>query len=54
VALRTTARRILAPEAEAHDLEMLIDRLVQQRAPTLLAQPGVDSLTAAASTESRR
>jgi transposase len=47
IVLRTTARRILALEAEANDLEMSIEPLVQQRAPTLLTEPGVGVITAA-------
>lgn len=46
-ALRATARRALALEAEANDLESQIEVLVQQVAAPLLAEPGVGPLTAA-------
>lgn len=46
-ALRATARRALALEAEANDLESQIEVLVQQVAAPLLAEPGVGVLTAA-------
>jgi transposase len=47
VALRTTARRALALEAEAAELEAALQPLVQQAAPALLAEPGVGPITAA-------
>jgi transposase len=46
-ALRSTARRALALEAEANDLESQIEELVKRMAPELLAQPGVGAITAA-------
>jgi len=47
VALRSTARRALQLEAEANDLESLLQPLVRNRAPQLLAEPGIGVLTAA-------
>lgn len=47
IALRSTARRALALEAEANDLETGIEELVKRLAPSLLAEPGVGVLTAA-------
>jgi transposase len=47
IALRHTARRILALEAEANDLESEIERLVQQAVPELLAEIGVGPISAA-------
>jgi transposase len=47
IALRTTARRALALEAEAAELESQLELLVQQAAPTLLAEPGVGTVSAA-------
>lgn len=46
-ALRSTARRALALEAEANDLESQLELLVHARAPRLLEEPGVGVLTAA-------
>ncbi len=47
LALRTTARRALALEAEADDLEHEIIPLVTALAPELLSEPGVGPITAA-------
>jgi transposase len=47
MALRATARRVLALEAEANDLESQVEQLVTPRAGWLLAEPGVGPLTAA-------
>jgi transposase len=47
MALRSTARRALALEAEACDLETELERLVTQVAPNLLEEPGVGTVTAA-------
>jgi transposase len=47
VALRCVARRALALEAEAADLESQLELLVQMVAPELLAEPGVGTITAA-------
>src|SRR6266542_2931273 len=47
VALRSTARRTLALEAEADDLETEIERLVKAVAPRLLEEPGVGGISAA-------
>jgi len=47
VALRITARRALALQAEAAELEALLEPLVQQVAPVLLAEPGVGPVSAA-------
>jgi transposase len=46
-ALRATARRALACEAEANDLESQLEVIVTAIAPELLAQPGVGTITAA-------
>lgn len=46
-ALRATARRALALEAEANDLESQIELLVREIAAPLLAEPGVGVITAA-------
>lgn len=46
MALRATARRALALEAEAHDLESQLEVLVREMAPQLLDEPGVGVLTA--------
>ena len=43
-----TARRALACEAEAADLESALELLVEQERPELLAEPGVGAITAAA------
>ena len=47
LALRHTARRILALEAEANDLESEIEQLVKQTVPDLLAEIGVGPISAA-------
>jgi transposase len=47
MALRVTARRALALEAEAADLESQLELLVQQVAPQLLAEPGIGGISAA-------
>jgi hypothetical protein len=47
IALRHTARRILALEAEANDLETEIEQLVQRVVPELLAETGVGPISAA-------
>lgn len=47
LALRHTARRILALEAEANDLETEIERLVKQIVPELLDEIGVGPISAA-------
>jgi transposase len=47
LALRHTARRILALEAEANDLESEIEELVKQTVPELLAEVGVGPISAA-------
>jgi transposase len=47
LALRHTARRILALEAEANDLETEIEQLVQRTVPELLAEIGVGPISAA-------
>jgi transposase len=47
-ALRSTARRALACEAEAADLESALEVLVKQERPELLAETGVGTITAAA------
>ena len=47
IALRHTARRILALEAEANDLETEIERLVERTVPELLAELGVGPISAA-------
>jgi transposase len=47
VALRSTARRVLALEAEAHDLETQLEELVKAEAPKVLEEPGVGIVTAA-------
>jgi transposase len=46
-ALRSTARRIQHLQAEAHELEADLHRLVRARAPWLLELPGVGVLSAA-------
>lgn len=46
-ALRATARRVLALEAEANDLESHMELIVRKLAPALLAECGVATLTAA-------
>jgi transposase len=47
ITLRSTARRALALEAEAADLETQLEFLVTGAAPALLAEPGVGVVTAA-------
>ncbi len=47
LALRSTARRALALEGDASDLESEIQRLVCDIAPGLLAEPGVGPISAA-------
>jgi transposase len=47
LALRHTARRILALEAEANDLESELEQLVKQTVPELLAELGVGPISAA-------
>jgi len=46
-ALRSTARRALACEAEAAELESALQALVEATHPALLAEPGVGTLSAA-------
>jgi hypothetical protein len=46
-ALRSTARRVLALEAEAADLESELELLVERVCPELLAEPGVGVFSAA-------
>lgn len=46
-ALRSTARRALALEAEAADLESALGLIVGRLAPDLLAEPGVGTMSAA-------
>jgi hypothetical protein len=47
MALRATARRILALEAEADDHESALQELVRDAAPALLDEPGIGVLSAA-------
>jgi len=47
LALQTTARRALALQAEAAELEAQLEPLVQQAAPMLLDEPGVGPVSAA-------
>ena len=47
IALRSCARRALALEAEAADLESQLELLVRELAPMLLAEPGVGVISAA-------
>ena len=47
IALRSTARRALALEAEATDLESQLELLVRELAPALLAERGVGVISAA-------
>jgi hypothetical protein len=47
IALRSSARRALTLEAEAHDLETELQLLVRELAPALLAEPGVGVICAA-------
>ena len=46
-ALRSAARRALALEAEAADLESQLELLIGELAPTLLAEPGIGVISAA-------
>ena len=48
-AIRGTARRALALEAEAAEYETELEQLVVAICPVLLAQPGVGTITAASS-----
>ena len=45
--LRQVARRIRTLQAEAAEHEALLEKLVAETAPSLLAQPGVGAITAA-------
>jgi len=47
IALRRTAQRVLALEAEANDLESELEKLVAQAVPALLEETGVGPITAA-------
>lgn len=47
IALRSAARRALALEAEAADLESQLELLVAELAPALLAEPGIGVMSAA-------
>jgi transposase len=47
IGMRSVARRALALEAEAADLESRLEELVAAMAPRLLAEPGVGTITAA-------
>jgi transposase len=47
VALRSTARRALALETEAAELEAQLELLVKDAVPALLAEPGVGTVSAA-------
>ena len=47
IALRSVARRALALEADAADLESRLEELVVATAPALLDEPGVGAITAA-------
>jgi transposase len=47
LALRSTARRALALEGDANDLESEIEPVVRDIAPGLLAEPGVGAISAA-------
>ena len=47
IALRRTAQRVLALEAEANDLESELEKLVAQAVPALLAETGVGPISAA-------
>ncbi len=47
MALRLTARRALALEAEANDLESQLEALIQSLVPRLLAETGVGAMSAA-------
>jgi transposase len=48
MALRSTARRVLASEAEASELESALGAIVSAECPELLAEPGVGVISAAA------
>jgi transposase len=45
--MRCTARRALALEAEANDLESELEKLIARLVPALLAEPGVGVISAA-------
>jgi len=47
MALRTTARRVLALRQEAEELKSALDELVRKMAPRLLAEDGVGPITGA-------
>jgi transposase len=47
IALRSAARRALALEAEAADLESQLELLVRELAPILLREPGIGAISAA-------
>jgi transposase len=47
ISMRSCARRALALEAEANDLQSQIETLIQGSAPWLLREPGVGPITAA-------
>ena len=47
IALRAAARRALALEAEANDLESQLELIVRELVPALLAEPGVGTVSAA-------
>jgi hypothetical protein len=47
IALRRTAQRVLALEAEANDLETELEKLVAHAVPALLAETGVGPISAA-------
>ena len=47
IALRRTAQRVLALEAEANDLETELAQIVQRVVPALLAETGVGPISAA-------
>jgi transposase len=47
IALRRTAQRVLALEAEANDLETELEKLVQHQVPALLDEIGVGPISAA-------
>jgi transposase len=47
IALRHTARRVLALEAEANDLQSELEAIIQRVVPDLLAETGVGAISAA-------
>jgi transposase len=47
LALQTTARRVVALETEAAELEAQLEPLIRQAAPTLLDEPGIGPVSAA-------